>query len=700
MPFSTGAEQGLTKRRHTVSVQFGRWNFDGRPADRAYLARAEGIVAPYGPDGGDAYIKDSVGILYRAFHTTKESRKEIQPFVTPSGAVLTWDGRLDNRAELMGKLRDIPTTVVTDVSIVAEAYGQWGTDCFAKLLGDWALSIWNPMDRSLILAKDPIGTRHLYYTCDHEQVTWSTILDPLVLLAGKTFALEEEYIAGWLSFFPPTHLSPYVGIHSVPPSSSILLRSEKCTVSKYWDFDPDKRISYRTDAEYEEHFRVVFGEAVRRRLRSDSPILAELSGGMDSSSIVCMADTIISRGLAETPRLDTISYYDNSEPNWNERPYFTKVEEKRGRTGTHIDVGKQGSLLAQFESDFFAATPGSGGRAIEAARQRAACIVSQGNRVVLTGIGGDEVTGGVPTPTSELEDLLATARFGTLAQQLKAWALYKRQPWFHLFLDAVSRFFPPVIRGIPRHKQPATWLDGGFVRRNRPVLQGYERRLRLFGPLPTFQNNLSTLEALQRQLQCIALPSDPTYENRFPYLDQSLLEFMYAIPREQLVRPGQRRSLMRRALVGIVPDELLNRKRKGFVVRAPMAAICREWNSLTDISRHMVSSSLGIVVPTAFVEALQNARNGIEVPTVTLTRTLGLESWLKSLSDKRIVNGNASIISQASRLGGGKAMADLSPGDRKPHLLARFRRCFGASSSAAAGTIAGPAGRGTRRRAS
>ena len=60
---------------------------------------------------------------------------------------------------------------------------------------------------------------------------------------------------------------------------------------------------------------------------------------MDSSAIVCMADTIIARGATETPRLDTVSYYDDSEPNWNERPYFTKVEEKRGRTGCHIDIG-------------------------------------------------------------------------------------------------------------------------------------------------------------------------------------------------------------------------------------------------------------------------------------------------------------------------------------------------------------------------
>ena len=136
----------------------------------------------------------------------------------------------------------------------------------------------------------------------------------------------------------------------------------------------------------------VFGEAVRRRLRSDSPILAELSGGMDSSSIVCMADTIIARGAAETPRLDTISYYDDSEPNWNERPYFTKVEEKRGRTGTHIDMGKQALLKFELDNDHFAATPGSGaGRPSECSRQIAACITLQGNRVVLSGIGGDEV---------------------------------------------------------------------------------------------------------------------------------------------------------------------------------------------------------------------------------------------------------------------------------------------------------------------
>ncbi len=200
-----------------MSVQFGRWNFDGKPVDREYLEKVSPLIAPYGPDGAGSYSKGNISILYGAFHTTKESRRESQPHATSSGAFITWDGRLDNRTELIGQLGDLVTAHSTDVETVSAAYEYWREDCFAMLIGDWALSIWNPHTRSLILAKDPIGTRHLYYAFDDKQVSWSTILDPLVLLAGKTFALCEEYIAGWFSFFPAVHLSPYVGIHSVPP---------------------------------------------------------------------------------------------------------------------------------------------------------------------------------------------------------------------------------------------------------------------------------------------------------------------------------------------------------------------------------------------------------------------------------------------------------------------------------------------------
>src|SRR3984957_1843402 len=244
-------------REHIMSVQYGRWNWEGQPPAPDYLEKVSAALAPYGPDSSEAYSKGDVDILFHAFHTTKESRREKQPYVSPSGAVITWDGRLDNRAELRSDLRDAATTDSTDVALVSAAYDKWSTDCFAKLVGDWALSIWNSNTHSLILAKDPIGTRHLYYSFDDNQVTWSTILEPLVLFLGKTFPLNEEYVAGWFYMFLSAHLPPCVGILSVPPSSSVLLRPGKHTVRKYWDFDPHKRIRYRTDREYEEHFRTV-----------------------------------------------------------------------------------------------------------------------------------------------------------------------------------------------------------------------------------------------------------------------------------------------------------------------------------------------------------------------------------------------------------------------------------------------------------
>lgn len=623
-----------------MSVQFGKWNLDGLPLDREYLTKAGEMLAPYGPDGGSAYIEDSVGILYRAFHTTKESRREAQPSVTPSGAVLCWDGRLDNRKELLSELGEKVTAESTDLVIIEMAYQAWGTKCFAKLIGDWALSVWDPKSRSVILAKDPIGTRHIYYSSDHKQITWSTILDPLVLLAGKTFTLEEEYIAGWLSFFPATHLTPYVGIHSVPPSCFVRLEPGRRAVSKYWDFDPSKRIRYRTDDEYEEHFRQVFKESVRRRLRSDRPILAELSGGMDSSSIVCMADQILAREEAETPRLDTISYYDDSEPNWNERPYFSKVEEKRGRTGCHVDVGCRELFKFRFQlqSEHFAATPSSVGYPDEAATQIALCMASQGNRVLFSGIGGDEVLGGVPTPTSELEDLVAKGHLKRLTYQLKIWALSKRKPWFHLLFDAARAFFPPALVGAQKNRRPVFWLNQAFVKRNRRALQGYETRVKMFGPLPSFQENVSTFQALQRQLGCDAVPCESLSEKRYPYLDRGMLEFLYSVPREQFVRPGQRRSLMRRALAGIIPDELLNRKRKAYVARAPLAVISSDWIHFAEMSQRMLVCSLGIVEADKFYGALQKAGRGQEVPIVAVMRTLRMESWLKRLARSNLLS--------------------------------------------------------------
>ena len=637
-----------------MSVQFGRWNFEGQPVAQEYIEQVSATLAPFGPDTNECYAQSGVDILYRAFHTTKESHLETQPHIGTLGAAVTWDGRLDNRVELISELQDVTTSNSTDVSIVSAAYEKWGLGCFAKLIGDWALSIWNPNDRSLLLAKDPIGTRHLYYSIDKDQIIWCTILDPLVLFAGKTFTICEAYFAGWFSAYPPVDLTPYDGIYSVPPSTSVLLRPGSHIVSKSWDFDPARRVRYRTDAEYEEHFRASLATAVQRRLRSDRPVLAELSGGMDSSSIVCMADIVMGRGQAECPRLDTISWYDDShdhiEPDFNELPWIAKVEEKRSRFGYHINLRElnakedisQKPFPSEFDNDSFASIPIPNTDIPEHFKPYAAYMRLQGHRVVLSGIGGGEVTGdGVPTPRPELQNLIVQARFATLARQLNAWAAKMRKPRLPLLWEAVRGFFPIAIADVAEIMRPAPWFSPRFTHQIHSAIRSYYPRAKLFGPLPSFQDNVRALDTDRRVMAYFSLRREMLRDLRYPYLDRDLLEFMYAIPREQIVRVGQRRSLMKRALVGVVPDELLNRKRKAFIPQEPPTT-ASEWPHLDQIGQHILSSTIGIIDRSRFLEALKRAWNTEEVLVNALKRTLRLESWLRHLTIHGVLTNSMS----------------------------------------------------------
>ena len=635
-----------------MSVQFGRWNTDGRDIPPEELERVDSLLARYGPDGRRVFSGNGVTVLVRSFHTTRESRHAPQPWVSESGAVLTWEGRLDNRQECIANSERSLPCEAPSAAIVAALYERWGIGSFAKLIGDWALSLWLPRERAVILAADPIGVRRLYFSREGDRVRWSSVVDPLAEFAERPIELDEEYLAGWLAFFPDASLTPYKGIRAVPPACFIRLERGRQMVQRYWDFDPSRRVRYRSDAEYEEHFRRAFARAVERRLQSDAPILAELSGGMDSSSIVCVADTITSGGDARTPRLDTLSYFTDSEPNWNERPYFSAVEGRRGRRGWHIRVEAEDSFQLQAARNEFSWTPSSGrGQESNAARQFREGMLARGYRVVLSGIGGDEVTGGVPTPTPELADLLAAAQFRKLARQITAWALNKRKPWFHLLWDAASGFLPPSLLSTPAFAGPPSWIRAEFCARQWSALRGYPRRLRWLGPRPSFQQNRMALDSLRRQLACSAVPCDPPYERSYPFLDRDLLEFLYAVPREQLVRPGQRRSLLRRALAGIVPEKILNRRRKAFVVRAPIAALAAQRQALTLLTTDMIGASLGIIDGKALIRAIERGIRGEEFSMVPLLRTLRLETWMRALAERgRLPDGRSPEASRPVRI--------------------------------------------------
>src|ERR1051326_1867561 len=153
-----------------MSTIAGILRFNEAAVDEGSLLGLSERLAHRGPDGAFHVLSKSIGMVYMAFHTNKDSLHETQPLVSSTRQVLTWDGRLDNRDDVNSALADDLQNDRTDVDIVMAAFQKWGADCFAKLIGDFALSLWDPQTRQLYLARDPIGPRTLYYVRDDEGI--------------------------------------------------------------------------------------------------------------------------------------------------------------------------------------------------------------------------------------------------------------------------------------------------------------------------------------------------------------------------------------------------------------------------------------------------------------------------------------------------------------------------------------------------
>ena len=314
-----------------MSVQFGIYNRDGGRVGEEVIAQIEDLLVPYAPDGVSVLRRNSCVLLYGSFATGRH--------VDPPQPYRLSNVRLDDvgRPTRQSKRSDrVPirslTTHSTDLEIVARSCERLGTEVFSQLVGDWAISIFSEDRDEVLLARDFIGARPLFYSVDDHHVAWSTVLEPLLLIERGVPKLSEAYIAGWLSSFPQAGLTPYERVRSVPAACVVRVQSGKTSVRRYWDFDPAQTIRYRKDQEYEEHFRSTFREAVRRRITSTKPVLAELSGGLDSSSIVCMADSVLASEERLAPRLDTVTYFDNAEPKLGRVALCT---DRRGETRPH-----------------------------------------------------------------------------------------------------------------------------------------------------------------------------------------------------------------------------------------------------------------------------------------------------------------------------------------------------------------------------
>jgi len=609
-----------------MSILFGIRQAEGHAVEERQLQCMALATARYAPDG--TFIKTSgrVGMGFQPYRTHLRSNFEWQPIVGKQGYMLTFDGRLDNASELCTVL-GLKCSETPDSMIVLQSFSRWGEECFSHFVGDWALALWFPPERSLYLARDHAGTRTLYYELTNECVIWATHLEPF--LAEKSDSRPDpSFAAAFLSSQAIGDLTPYENIRAVSPAHYLVVREGEVVRKPHWQWMVRDRIRYASDAEYDKNFLYLFRQAVERRTGPGAPIIAELSGGVDSSSIVCMSDHI-RKGLGATPAdyIDTVSYYDDSEPNWNETPYFTAVERARGKDGVHIQLSCQDATFEPPDKSYL--WPGPEERTLFVEKQFENHTALQSCRVVLAGIGGDELLGGPPDPLPELADYLVSLRLQTLLTQSFNWGLAKRVHMIRL-LREVSAFVLEVYSGKKQLSMSSpVWLSAS-LRREAATSQRDRYTGRRLSYLPSSIDAgltwWSILETLYRPAHRLLARR----EYRYPFLDRELVDFLLRIPSHLLKEPGRRRALMRRALQQIVPVAILERKRKARVTRGPALALQYNKPKLLSLLSYSRLEEQNFVLGEKLRSALANfdpsSNSGMGVH---LMRAIQLELWMK-----------------------------------------------------------------------
>jgi len=625
-----------------MSAFGGILHFDNMPTDRRLLSQIGRTLDARGADGGNEVVAANIGMSYRAFNTTAESLVSNQPLVTPEGSILTWNGRLDNRDELIRQLRrSLPHGPhSSDPKIVMTAYSTWGDECFMRLLGDFCLALWDAHLKVLHLVRDIAGTRPLNFFSAERRVAWSTELATLLELFVPDPEIEDEYVAGHLARAPEPGLTPYKNIFAVKPAYVVTFNQiGRRTERRFWGLDPNKQIRYRTDSEYAEHFLHEFRDAVRCRLRSDRPVFAELSGGLDSSSIVAVADSIIAKGDAETPRLETISQVFDESGSADERKFIRLVEEQRGITGHHISDAEYRMLLP-LPDDLVIVTPNP--ILVSFGYHTGLCEVmhKSRSRVLLSGLGGDELLGSNYSAYPELADHLISLKPLLLHRGIQSWSQALKRSYLELLWQCAIRPALPRKTRAALSRGPAngiaSWFSPTFVKR----MNLQERSLApkdIFGfRLPSGADQVAGFLSSTEAVSLCFRQEYSAIEITYPYLHRPLVEFLHAIPFVQLVRPGENRSLMRRAMTGVLPEKIAKRKTKGRPKEAILRALSREWFRLRPMFEDARVCARGYMDTEPLLAALDRARYGCEPSSSSLLTTISTELWLRALERRRV----------------------------------------------------------------
>jgi asparagine synthase (glutamine-hydrolysing) len=556
-----------------MSAIAGIFYLDNRLLDYANLECMVDILAHRGPDGSDIWHQENIGFGHRMLWNTPESLLEKLPLINSTGElVITSDARIDNREELISMLHldNCPNEKITDSQLILAAYEKWGESCPEHLLGDFAFAIWDSRNQTLFCARDHFGVKPFYYYCSEQIFVFATEIKAILCLPEVPSQLNEIRVGDFLtSMFDDTTITFYKNILRVPPAHTLTVSSTGTNLRSYWSLDPTREIRLGSDDEYAEAFREIFTEAVRCRLRSALPVGSFLSGGLDSSSIACVAEKLLSEnGFAPLP---TFSAVFDKVTECDERPFQNAVISQGNFEPHHFYADRVGPLknidrvLWHQDEPFFAGNLFLTCGLYDIANQR-------GVRVILDGFDGDST---VSHGVGYLRELALTGRWFTLINE--TWGEAKN--FYHSFLTLLWPYiwrYSPVLkpgrriwqallrRILRRHhlnKQPvwSVGLNPEFIKQialnkrleeMQKAVPAHQSEREKHYQILTWGLMPYALEMIDRAAAAFAI------EPRFPFWDKRLVEFCLALPPEQKLHHGWSRLVMRRAMNNILPEKV------------------------------------------------------------------------------------------------------------------------------------------------
>jgi asparagine synthase (glutamine-hydrolysing) len=589
-----------------------------------------------GPDGCYTLAEGSIGVVYRPYYCTMEERNAVWP-VRKGKCFILVDGRIDNRTELVDIL-DMDISTASDAAIILEAYFRWSHELCGHLLGDFAFVIWDADKNEMLLARDPFGIRPLYYATNGSTFMWSSTVESL-LGAGLNKKVDDLFVASFLWFVPDESRSPFESIHPVKPGNIIVVSERGIISHRYWDIrNCIGKVRHESDRQYEEHFLVVVKEAIRTRLRASTRVMLEVSGGLDSSFIACIAQSLL--GNSAQQALATLSYLYPGVAD-RDKPFINAVESRVGCPHFHINEDVR-LMLSGCGTDKFLGYP-SILFCFPIKLSAPFRALNQCNaRIVLTGEVGDAVFRNEELYPLHLGSRARDESIGSLFRELLAWSVSEGLTVWRVAWECLLR--PSIFSTSPPRPTIPAWLNHEFATKSGlSDYVHYINKLHEGIREPHLASQCWTLLTARAQIASGCQNGYRTNDNyaevRYPYLDLRLLAFMLSIPPDQVSRPGERRSIMRRAARDILPEIIRTRLDKTGVANAVVAAVRTNWSSISQSITRSLAADAGYVNSGRIIAELQKLRNGRgNADGFSLIKYLAVENWLQNVAGLQRAN--------------------------------------------------------------